>query len=302
MEKVEFGKTGMKVSRIGLGEFPFGGVNKARDWDPFSPEGGKIAISTIHKALDSGINYVDTAPGYGNGNSESLIGEVMKTRRDECFLATKLGWRGMDKKAAMDSVNTSLKRLQTDYMDVIQFHGGTYTDEDYEHIFNGGPLDGLRALKEEGKVRFIGLTTEEPWTARPFIKSGEFAVIQLRYNLIYQSAALHILNEANKLGVGVVTMRTMTSGIFQRIVRFLAPEWQEARDVYEVSLKFVPSDPRVHVANIGMRWPEEVEINVKLVESFEPPMDVSKLPRLTAGIYKAQDTEIRSMEIDKMNG
>ncbi|MFC1713912.1 aldo/keto reductase [Candidatus Poribacteria bacterium] len=292
MEKVEFGNTGMKVSRIGLGGFPFGGVNKARNWDPFSPEGRKTAIATIHKALDSGINYVDTAPGYGNGNSESLVGEVMKTRRNECFLATKLGWRGMDKDAAIKSVHNSMERLQTDYVDVIQFHGGMYTDEDYEHIFSGGPLDGLRKLKEDGKVRFIGLTSEEPWTIRPFIASGDFSVIQIRYNLIYQSAALHVLNEANERGIGVVTMRSMTSGIFQRIVRFLVPEWQETQDVYEVCLKFVLSDPRVHVANIGMRWPEEVEKNVRLIEDFKPPLDVSQLPRLTAGIYKAQDAEV----------
>lgn len=294
MEKAEFGRTGMKVSRIALGGFPFGGVNKARNWDPYSPDGRKTAIATIHKALDLGINYIDTASGYGNGHSESLIGQVMKTRRHECFLATKLGWRGMSKSTAMESVHTSLKRLQTDYVDVIQFHGGMYTQEDYEHIFNGGPLDGLRTLKEEGKVRFIGLTTEEPWTVRSFMRSGEFSVVQIRYNLIYQSAALHVLDEANERGMGVVTMRSMTSGILQRIVRFLVPEWQEARDVYEVCLKFVLSDPRVHVANIGMRWPEEVEKNVRLVENFEPPLDISQLPRLTAGIYKAEDAEMHS--------
>ncbi len=291
MKRVKFGNTGLEVSRIGLGGFPFGGVNKARNWDPYSPEGRKTAIATIHRALDLGINYVDTAPGYGNGHSESLIGEVMKTRRDECFLATKVGWRGMDKKAVMDSIHASLKRLQTDYVDVIQFHGGMYTPDDYDHIFNGGPLDGLRELKESGKLRFIGLTSEEPWTVRPFIASGEFSVVQLRYNLIYQSAALHALDEANERGLGVVTMRSMTSGIFQRIVRFLAPEWQEARDVYEVCLKFILSDPRVHIANIGMRWPEEVEQNVKLVDTFEQLFNISQLPRLTAGIYKTEDAE-----------
>jgi len=292
MKRVKFGATGIEVSRIGLGGFPFGGVNKARNWDPYSSEGRKTAIATIHKALDLGINYVDTAPGYGNGHSETLIGEVMKTHRDECFLATKVGWRGMDKNAVMASVHNSLKRLQTDYVDVIQFHGGMYTLEDYEHIFNGGPLDGLRTLKEKGKVRFIGLTSEEPWTVRPFINSGEFSVVQMRYNLIYQSAALHALDEANERGLGVVTMRSMTSGIFQRIVRFLAPEWQEARDVYEVCLKFILSDPRVHIANVGMRWPEEVEQNVKLVETFEQLFNISQLPRLTAGIYKAEDAEV----------
>ena len=86
-------------------------------------------------------------------------------------------------------------------------------------------------------------------------------------------------------------MRTMTSGIFQRTVRFLAPEWQEARDVYEVCLKFVLSDPRVHAPIVGMRWPEEVEKNFRLAEEFEPPLDVAALPRLTAGIYEVEDAE-----------
>jgi aryl-alcohol dehydrogenase-like predicted oxidoreductase len=284
-----------------LGGFPFAGVNKARGWDPYSTQGRKTAIATIHKALDWGINYIDTAPGYGNGHSESIIGEAVKARRQECILATKVGWRNLDKNAVIASVHASLKRLQTEYADVIQFHGGMYTTEDYEHIFKGGPLDGLKDLREKGKVRFIGLTVEEPWTARPFIASGAFEVIQIRYNLIYQSAALHTLNEANDKGMGVVTMRSVTSGIFQRIVRFLAPEWQEARDVYEVCLKFVLSDPRVHVANVGMRWPEEVEKNVKLVENFEPPLDISQLPRLTAGIYQAEDADLegerRSLKI-----
>lgn len=86
-------------------------------------EGQRTAIATIHRALDVGINYIDTAPGYGKGHSETLIGEVMKTRRDECVLATKVPWRGMDRNVVVDSVDASLKRLGTDVIDVIQFHG-----------------------------------------------------------------------------------------------------------------------------------------------------------------------------------
>lgn len=291
MKKVAFGNTGLEVSRLGLGGYPFGGVNRARNWDPYSSEGRKTAIETIHRALDLGINYVDTAPGYGDGHSESLIGEVLSSRRDECVLATKVAWQGMSKEAVIDSVDASLKRLCTDHVDVIQFHGGMYTADDYEHICNNGPMDGLRALRESGKVRFIGLTTEEPWTARPFLASGAFDVLQLAYNLIYQSAALHVLKETAERGVGVVAMRSMTSGIFQRMVQLLAPEWQEARDVYDVCLQFLLSDPRVHVANVGMRWPEEVDRNVRLVDGFEPPLDISTLPRLTAGVYRAEDAE-----------
>ena len=292
VRRVVFGDTGLEISRLALGGFPFGGVNRARSWDPWSPEGRKTAIATIHRALDLGINYVDTAPSYGDGNSESIFGEVMRTRREECVLATKVGWQGLDKAAVMGSVRASLRRLQTDHVDVVQIHGGMYSQEDYEHIMNGGPLDALRELRENGETRFIGLTAEEPWTARPFLRSGTFDMVQLAYNLIYQSAAQHVLDEASERGVGIVTMRTMTSGIFQRTVRFLAPEWKEARDIYEVCLKFVLSDPRVHAPIVGMRWPEEVEKNVRLVEEFEPPLDVAALPRLTAGIYKAEDAEL----------
>lgn len=291
MERVAFGDTGLEVSRIGLGGYPFSGVNRARGWDPYSTEGRSTVSETIHRALDLGINYIDTAPGYGDGHSERLIGEVMRTRRSECVLATKVAWTGAEKMAVMASVRESMARLDTDYLDVVQLHGGMYTEADYEHILHGGPLAALRELRQNGEVRFVGLTVEEPWTARPFIASGEFQVVQLAYNLIYQSAALHALDDARERGMGVVTMRTMTSGIFQRILGSIAPEWSEARDPYEVCLRFVLCDPRVHVALVGMRWPEEVEHNVRLVANFDPPLDVSTVPRLTAGVYGAEDAE-----------
>ena len=70
MEMVQFGATGLTVSRLGLGGYPFGGVNHARDWDPFTEAGREAAVETVNRALDRGINYIDTAPSYGDGNSE----------------------------------------------------------------------------------------------------------------------------------------------------------------------------------------------------------------------------------------
>jgi len=291
MERVAFGNTGLRVSRIGLGGYPFSGVNHARNWDPYSAEGRSTALATIHRALDLGINYIDTAPGYGDGHSERLIGEVLRTRRDECVLATKVGWHGLDAAAVKESIHQSLERLGTSYLDVAQFHGGRYTEADLAHIVHGGPLEALRDLQRSGEIRFIGLTAEEPWTSRPFLESGEFQVVQLAYNLIYQSAAVHVLDDARQRGIGVVTMRTMTSGILQHMLRSLAPEWAEAKDPYEVCLEFVLSDPRVQVALVGMRWPEEVDRNVRFLEAFEPRFDVSAVPRLTADIYGAEDAE-----------
>jgi aryl-alcohol dehydrogenase-like predicted oxidoreductase len=286
---VTFGRTGLQVTRIGLGGFPFGGINKARNWDPFTPDGQATAITTIHAALDAGMTYMDTAPGYGKGNSELIFGRALKDRRNQVVIATKAPYRDASKTDVLQSVEASLKRLQTDVIDIIQFHGGMYTDDQVNHILTAGPLDAFLTLKEQGKVRFLGFTVEEPWTAKPLIATGHFDVMQVRYNIIYQAAALHVLNEAQAANMGIAVMRPMTSGIFQRLAEYLAPNWHDAHDLYEVALKYVLSDSRVHVANVGMRWPEEVQKNVSLANSFKPPFDMSELPRMTAHIYNAED-------------
>jgi aryl-alcohol dehydrogenase-like predicted oxidoreductase len=287
--KTRFGKTNLSVTRIALGGYPFGGVNRAREWDPFAPAGRQTAIATVHAALDAGITYIDTAPSYGDGNSESIIGEATAQRRDEFTLATKVGYRDLSAANVIASVERSLRRLRTDVIDVIQFHGGMYTDAEVNHILNDGLIDALVRLRDQGKVRFLGFTVEEPWTAQPLIASGAFDVMQVRYNLIYQAAALHVLNQAKDADMGVATMRTMTSGMLQRIAQHLAPGWQDANDLYTVALQFVLSDSRVHLPIVGMRWPEEVAKNVALVENFQPIYDMAALPRLTAGIYKSED-------------
>lgn len=287
--RARFGRTGLEVTRLALGGYPFGGVNRARGWDPFSPDGRAGAIRTIHAALDAGINYIDTAPSYGEGNSESIVGEATRGRRDRFILATKVGYGGLTARAVAESVEASLRRLGTDVIDVIQFHGGAYEQAHVDHILNDGLLDALEGLRDRGSVRFIGFTTEEPWTARPLIATGRFDMVQLRYNLIYQSAAHHALDEAGEADMGVAVMRPMTSGIFQRLAGYIAPQWRQARDLYEVALKFVLADSRVHVANVGMRWGDEVARNVALAESFEPPFDMADLPRGTAAVYETDD-------------
>jgi aryl-alcohol dehydrogenase-like predicted oxidoreductase len=287
--RVRLGRTGLDVSRIGLGCFPFGAVNKARGWDPYTPEGRKTAIATIHTALDAGINYLDTAPGYGNGQSESIVGEALEGRRDKCVLASKVGYHGLSAAEVTASVEASLQRLRTDCIDVIQFHGGMFEQSEVDHILNGGPLEALVKLRDKGSIRFIGFTAEEPWTARPLIASKAFDVVQLCYNLIYQGAALHALKDTTAADMGVAVMRPMTSGIFQRIAAAIAPEWQQAHDLYDASLRFVLSDNRVHVANIGMRWSHEIAHNIRIAESLEHAPNMAEVPRMTISVYQAED-------------
>lgn len=289
LPQVRLGKTELSVTRLGMGGFPFGGVNRAAGWDPFTSEGRATAVRTIRHALDSGINYFDTAPGYGEGNSESIYGEALAGVTAPYTLATKCPWQGVGASEVIASVEASLHRLRRETVDVVQFHGGMYTEADSRHILENGPLEGLARLREQGKVRLLGFTCEEPFTALPLIASGAFQVAQLRYNLLNHQAAEHALPKASEADLGVAVMRPMTSGILPRILHNLAPEWLAARDPYEVCLRFVLSDPRVHTVLVGARWPEEIDRNVRLAGNFTPDLDLSRVPLRTAGIYQEAD-------------
>lgn len=289
MKLRKLGRTGLDVSPIAFGGATITYTQNSTGWNPRSDEGRKKVVETIGYALDRGINYIDTSPLYGDGYSETMIGEVMKTRRQDCVLASK-SWFELDRQGTLDSVHHSLKRLQTDYIDVVQIHGRMYSQADFDHITReGGPLDGLRALKAQGKIGHIGITSEEPWCLIPFLAFPEIEVFQIAYNFIYQAAARHFLIEAEKVNAGVVTMRTMTSGVMQLLAEHLAPEWQPAHDLYDVALKFVLSDSRVHSGIIGMRWNDEVDRNLAIVENWTPSLDIAKLPRLTFQVYAAED-------------
>lgn len=289
MLKRKLGRTGLEVSPIAIGGASFAYEHRAQEWNPFTDDGRKIVIETLNHCLDRGINYIDTAPAYGSGYSETLVGEVMKTRRKECVLASKV-WYELDYKGVINSVNDSLARLQTDYIDIMQVHGRMYTQAEVDHILNGGVLDALMEMGQAGKIGHIGITAEEPWTVLPFLAHDIFEVFQIAYNFIYQGAARHFLIEAAKVNAGVVTMRTMTSGVLQREAGYLAPQWS-AQDLYELALKFALSDSRVHSGIVGMRWPHEVDQNVNLVEGFDAPVDFALMPRLTSEVYKTEDAQ-----------
>ncbi|MGE5608748.1 MAG: aldo/keto reductase [Bacillota bacterium] len=287
--QVRFGRTNLHVSRIALGGYPLGVGCKARGWEPFSVEGRAAAIRTVQAALDVGINYIDTSPGYGDGHSESVIGEAVQQRRSQVILASRVGFRGCSPGDVRASVESSLRRLRTEVIDIIQFDGGTYKQEDVRQILREDLLEMLETLREQGKVRFLGLVVDEPWTARPLLASFRFDVLQVRYNLIDQSAGRHLLNEARELDMGVVAMQPMTGGIFQRLGQALLLHLAEPRDLDEMALKFVLSDSRVHVAAMDFCGAEDVARHAAIAALLEPPLDVAKLPHPTADADRAGD-------------
>ena len=271
------GRTGLRVSEVGCGGAPLGIPNYNEVWDPWAEDTTREAIAALQHAVELGYNYFDTAPSYGDGRSEELIGEALAGRRDRVYLAGKTEWKGKSKDEVLRRVEGSLRRLKTDYLDVLQFHGGDYTPDDFRSITEGGPLDAYRQLQRDGKIRFIGITAEEPVTLRPFLDTNLFDVIQIRYNLIYQAAWHNILPLARERDIGVVLMRPLSSGIFQKLMRAARPDIDQYLDLHAIALNYVLSDPNVSTAIVGMRRIAEVEANNALSDAVERRLDLDWL-------------------------
>lgn len=273
------GRTGLRVSELGVGGAQIGLKNYMAPWDPATEEAAAQIERMLHRALDLGYNYVDTAASYGAGRSEEIIGRVARARRGDFYLATKTsaGAWAKGKADVKAEAEASLRRLQTDYVDVLQFHGGDYSADQVRHLLNEEPLDAYRELRAEGKVRFLGVTAEEPATLRPLLASGAFDVIQIRFNVLYQNAYHNILPEAARDGLGVVVMRPATSGTLPKLLRAACPEIADRCDPYTLALNFVLSAPQVSVAIVGTRTIEEVEANNRLSDDASRRLDLDWL-------------------------
>jgi aryl-alcohol dehydrogenase-like predicted oxidoreductase len=277
MQYRTLGRTGLRVSEIGCGGAPLGIPNYNEVWDPWAEDTTRTVTETLRRAVDLGYNYFDTAPSYGDGRSEELLGQALAGRRAEIFLASKTEWRGKSRAETVRRVEGSLRRLRTDYLDVLQLHGGDYTPEDFRWIVEGGPLEAYQQLQRAGTIRFIGITAEEPVTLRPFIETGLFDVVQIRYNIIYQAAWHNILPLARERDLGVVLMRPLSSGIFPKLLRTARPDIERYLDPNALALNYVLSDPRVSTAIVGMRRVAELEANNAVSDAVETRLDLDWL-------------------------
>jgi len=169
------------------------------------------AENIVSRALDLGINYIDTARCYGN--SEGLIGAVMKSRRSECYLSSKSIRRS--KKESAEDVNTSLRNLNTDMIDIYFCHDIS-RDENYEKIMSdSGSLAALKEARKMGKIRYIGLSTHRAEIAVKAMKTGELDVIMLPINLFDQEFITDVVPVARQEGVGLVGMKPLAGGAFK---------------------------------------------------------------------------------------
>ena len=287
METTTFGRTGVVVSRLAFGGGPAGVPNYLVRSDTGSAEVQARSERAVRRALERGITYFDTAPGYGGGISEAVIGRALGADRERVFLATKTPRTAFgDAEAIRASVEQSLRLLGTDRVDLLQFHGSYYADEDAGAILERG-LAAYERLREEGKVRFLGFSAEGPTGATErLIASRRFDATLVLYNLLYQHPGgfrnheqppQTFLSRAKAQGMGTATMRTVTSAIFQRWVAQVAPECADRVDWSGALIAFNLSHPQVDVAVVGMRSPEEVDRNADLVESGRYRVDMAAL-------------------------
>ncbi len=212
MLKRRLGKSGIEVSALGMGCWAIGGPWTWHNLgeDPWPAGWGKIddqeSIRAIHAALDAGVNLFDTAANYGTGHSEIVLGEALKGRRDKAVIATKFGYivneaekvvYGDDDQILANvrtDVENSLRRLDTDYIDVYQLHVGEY-DPDLALDLRGL----LEELVGEGKIRWYGWSTDLVDRAEVFAGGEHCASIQFQLNAIFDNPEMRALCEEHDL-------------------------------------------------------------------------------------------------------
>jgi predicted aldo/keto reductase-like oxidoreductase len=256
------GKTGASVSCIAFGCGSRFLMYKDED----------KALEAVNRAIDLGISYIDTAYGYGDGKSETRIGHVMKTRRKEVWLATKINKRNGDE--AMRVIEGSLKRLQTDHVDLLHIHSLTTPEDRAEIEANDGVLKVIYKVKEQKMARFIGITSHtDPHVLKTALERHEFDCTQMALNAarvgmrnapggmainpMHDSFEALALPVANRKNMGVIAMK------------IFGQEGLVGKAPIEKLIRYSLSLP-VAAAVLGMPKIEYLEENIRIAKSFQP--------------------------------
>ena len=202
MKYNKLGNTNIKVSEFALGCWPFAGGSVWGNQDKSD------SISTVHAALDSGINFFDTAEGYDDDyHSESILGEALKKNREKAVIATKISPPNLTPGKVEEACDNSLKRLSTDYIDLYQIHWPNHST-DVE-----GSMTQLQNLIKKGKVRSIGVCNFGVKDLNEILKFGELTTNQLPYNLLWRAIEQEILPECKRNDIGIICYSPLAQGL-----------------------------------------------------------------------------------------
>jgi aryl-alcohol dehydrogenase-like predicted oxidoreductase len=289
------GQTGLFVSPIGLGCWGMGGARPGSK--AYGPENDPRSLATIDRALELGVNFFDTSDLYGLGHSEEVIGRALRGRRERAIIASKVGFvvdaqgrQSRDYSAAhiRRSLEGSLRRLQTDYLDLYQLHDPALTDLKADP----GSIETLRELQAEGKIRAWGISLRSPADGHAAIEHFEAPVIQVNFNMIDQRALENgLLDLAGRRAVGVIARTPLCFGFltgrYNADTRFPDGDhrvgwpreqialWASAPELFaaalgrpagqtpgQLALRYCLSYPAMSTVIPGMLAPAEVDENV----------------------------------------
>jgi L-galactose dehydrogenase len=297
MEYRKLGQTDLNLSLVGFGSATLGGV-----FGNLDPADG---IRAVHLAVDSGINFFDTSPYYGITLSETRLGEALAGRRERVVLATKCGRYGVDQfdfsaKRVTASIDESLRRLQTDYIDLFQVHDVEFGD--VEQILHE-TLPALRQLQQQGKARYIGITGYPPKLLRRMAEATpvDSILTYCHYNLINTDMDGVLAGFAKEHGIGLINASGLCMGL---LTEHGPPDWhpapQEVRnagkkaaefcrahgaDLPKLALRFCLDHPFVSTTLIGMSSTREVETSLELLRSTTDKELLAQVEAILAPVF-----------------
>ena len=249
-----FGRHDVQVSALGFGGHHLGDAPDVQ-----------TAIRIVHEAVDSGITFFDNCWEYHRGKSEDWMGQGLKGRRDKVFLMTKVCTHGREGMLATQMLEQSLRRLQTDHLDLWQVHGVSYENDPELFMRPNGAAEALRKAKEQGKVRFLGFTGhKDPSLHLKMIETGfPFDAVQMPLNAFdanFHSFQEQVLPELNRRGMAPLGMKPL-SGHGEPI--------EQGEVTAEEALRYAMSLP-VATTITGMDKLEVLRQNVKIARGFKP--------------------------------
>ncbi|MCM3586431.1 aldo/keto reductase [Mesobacillus maritimus] len=279
MKKTQIGKSDLQVSAIGLGCMSLGTDERK-------------AQEIIEVALEEGINYFDTADLYDFGENEKIIGQSLKNVREDVIIATKAGNRWNDRKDGWswdpskhyikEAVKQSLKRLQTDYIDLYQLHGGTIDDPIDETI------EAFEELKAEGYIRYYGISSIRPNVIREYIQKSNIISVMMQYSMLDRRPEEESLSLLNNHNISVVTRGSVAKGLLsnkfaekisdngfldyhkeelQNLLPLLKENLASSRPLEEVALQYNLAHPAVASVVTGASSVQQVRANAQAVRS-----------------------------------
>lgn len=305
MEYRTLGKTGIEVSEIGFGAWAIGG-------DAWGPVEDENSINAMERAIELGITFIDTADVYGDGHSESLVARVLKGRRDKLVLSTKGGLMGHHRdpekgavydrpEKVIEAFDASLRRLETDYIDVYFCHIWWDNDQETEAF-----LKAFDRLKRDGKVRAVGVSTDGIKHIKHYNQNGGLDVVQLDYSILNRKPEQEVLPYLQEHEIGVVVRGPLKMGLLTgkfaadttfpegdirrnwpnedwfkeslRQVDRLRELEQSDQTLGQLALRFVLCHPAVSVAIPGAKTPDQVKQNA--AASRRPLLTEEELQRI----------------------